>query len=268
MGELYRGPFTIFVQGNQAIGADNIDFGDGSAIVSGTGIVPPAFVSHTYAAGQANHTVTITETGSGCVVVGTVIMEEAVNAAIQIPLGGVTQVRAPGSMSFINSSTNVSSNTTFIWDFGDGATSTEEAPEYSYQEAGFYTIKLYANNEFNCPDSFLVEDAVFADNKGSIEFPTAFIPDPSGPNGGVYDPNSFRNDIFFPVFEGVIDYHLMIFNRWGEIVFETKDIGVGWDGYHQLTQNLLQQDVYVWRANVTFANQQTIETAGEVTLLR
>ncbi|HAS36781.1 MAG TPA: pkd domain containing protein, partial [Flavobacteriales bacterium] len=156
----------------------------------------------------------------------------------------------------------------YVWDFGDGTTSTEEDPEHYYQEPGWYTVRLLTDNEFGCPDSFVIDEAVFADNKGSIEFPTAFIPDPSGPNGGSYDPNSFRNDIFFPVFEGVIEYHLMIFNRWGEIIFETKEIGRGWDGYHQLTGQILQQDVYVWRANVTFANQQTQELAGEVTLLR
>ncbi len=156
----------------------------------------------------------------------------------------------------------------YLWDFGDSTTSTEESPEHFYQEKGIYTITLYADNEWGCADTFSVEDAVFADSKGFVDFPNAFIPDPSGPNGGRYNRNSFRNDIFFPQFEGVIQYQLMIFNRWGELVFESKDIGIGWDGYHQITGELLQQDVYVWRAVVKFANQQETELAGEVTLLR
>ncbi len=168
-------------------------------------------------------------------------------------------------VTFYNLSQNAD---TYLWDFGDSTFSDEENPEHYYQMAGEYTVTLYTNNQHNCPDSFVVEDAVFADSKGSIEFPTAFIPDPTGPNGGSYNRNSFKNDIFFPKFEGVIDYHLMIFNRWGELIFETFDVNIGWDGYHPLTGQLLQQDVYVWRAEVTFANAQKIETAGEVTLLR
>ena len=195
--------------------------------------------------------------------VDSVVVHEVSEAYFDLAPSEVVVPTQP--VNFYNLSQNADQ---YVWDFGDGTTSTEEDPEHYYQEPGWYTVRLLTDNEFGCPDSFVIDEAVFADNKGSIEFPTAFIPDPSGPNGGSYDPNSFRNDIFFPVFEGVIEYHLMIFNRWGEIIFETKEIGRGWDGYHQLTGQILQQDVYVWRANVTFANQQTQELAGEVTLLR
>lgn len=164
---------------------------------------------------------------------------------------------------------NLSRNASaYLWDFGDSTSSTEESPEHLYQEAGIYTITLYASNEWGCADTFTLQDAVFADSKGFVDFPNAFIPDPSGPNGGRYNRSSFRNDIFFPQYEGVIGYQLMIFNRWGELVFETTDVNVGWDGYHQITGELLQQDVYVWRSVIKFANQQETEVAGEVTLLR
>jgi len=55
-------------------------------------------------------------------VTGTVVMEEATSASIQIPVGGLTQSCAPQTMEFINSSTNVSTTTQFTWDFGDGST--------------------------------------------------------------------------------------------------------------------------------------------------
>ena len=45
-------------------------------------------------------------------------MEQSSSASIQIPLGGLTQVCAPHPVDFINSSTNVSPNTVFTWDFG------------------------------------------------------------------------------------------------------------------------------------------------------
>ncbi len=99
------GAFNLFIQGNQAIGSCIINWGDGSPNSTGASKVPTGFVSYNYDAAQANYTVTLKETSSGCVVSGTVIMEEAVNAAIQIPLGGVTAVCAPGTMSFQNAST-------------------------------------------------------------------------------------------------------------------------------------------------------------------
>ena len=48
-------------------------------------------------------------------------MEKNVNASIQIPIGGVTATCAPATLQFINSSTNVSKTTRFIWNFGDGS---------------------------------------------------------------------------------------------------------------------------------------------------
>ena len=86
-----------------------IDWGDGSPVTSGASWSPPTFQNHLYTAAVETYTVTITETSSGCVVTGTVVMEEATSASIQIPVGGLTQACAPQTMEFINSSTNVSS---------------------------------------------------------------------------------------------------------------------------------------------------------------
>ena len=54
----------------------------------------------------------------------------------------------------------------------------------------------------------------------SVYLPNAFTPDGDG-----------LNDTFGAVGEGISEYHLVVFNRWGEIVFESSDINVKWDGY-------------------------------------
>ncbi|MEM9023823.1 MAG: PKD domain-containing protein, partial [Bacteroidota bacterium] len=113
------GAFTLFVQSNSTFGAYSIDWGDGSAVTTGTALVPPNFVTHTYAA--TIDTFNLTFTSGGCTINGLVVMEEPVNASIQIPIGGVTQICAPGDLQFTNSSTDVSGTTTCIWDFGDGS---------------------------------------------------------------------------------------------------------------------------------------------------
>jgi gliding motility-associated-like protein len=76
----------------------------------------------------------------------------------------------------------------------------------------------------------------------------------------------FNNNIFFPIYKGVDEFEMQIFNRWGELLFETKDVRQGWDGYYR--GQLCQQDVYVWRVKVTFLDGGEMTDIGDVTLLR
>ncbi len=157
---------------------------------------------------------------------------------------------------------------TYLWDMGDGTTYTDLNPEHTYTEAGVYTISLVADNVFGCADTFEVENAVTAISSGSLKFPNAFTPNPGGRSGGDYNPRTLDNSIFFPIFEGVVDYQLIVFNRWGEIVFETDDITVGWDGYYRDKDEMCPQDVYVWKAVGKYSNGNVFEEAGEITLLK
>ncbi|MFK7756832.1 MAG: PKD domain-containing protein [Flavobacteriales bacterium] len=153
----------------------------------------------------------------------------------------------------------------YLWDFGDGNTSTAESPEHFYQQAGVYSISLYVNNEYNCPDSITVPEIVTAISLGDIIFPNAFTPIEGG-SGGQYDPQSFDNNVFFPIQSGVEDYRLQIFNRWGELLFESTDVMIGWDGMYR--GQLCKQDVYVWKAEVKFSDGAELTSSGDVTLLR
>ncbi|MBX2972980.1 MAG: PKD domain-containing protein [Flavobacteriales bacterium] len=162
---------------------------------------------------------------------------------------------------------NLSSNASiYAWDFGDGSTSTELNPVHYYRVPGTYDVSLIANNQWNCPDTFLLRELVTATAAGEIRFPNAFTPSSTGPTDGVYDPRSFTNDHFFPLYQGVEDYRLEIFNRWGELLFVTEDVKVGWDGYYR--GQLAKQDVYVWKAYARFSDGQETTLKGDVTLLR
>lgn len=99
-----------------------------------------------------------------------------------------------------------------------------------------------------------------------IKVPTAFTPNENGPSGGMYDINSLTNDIFFPYSAGVKDYTLSIFNRWGELIFETKDFKQGWDGYYR--GKLCPQAMYVWKIDLIWDNGKKFNKVGDVTLLR
>ena len=170
-------------------------------------------------------------------------------------------------VTFFNLSQNA---TNYQWDFGDGLTSIEENPIHFYTTTGWQTVTLIANNEYNCPSTFYSENIVFAEASGNVDFPNAFTPDPNGSSGGYYDPQNpgeNLNDVFHPVFSaGIEEYQLLIFNRWGELIFESTDIYVGWDGYYK--GRLSQQDVYVWKVKARTVQGTVINDAGDVTLIR
>ena len=63
----------------------------------------------------------------------------------------------------------------------------------------------------------------------------------------------------------VDDYELQIFNRWGEMIFESFDINIGWDGYYK--GKLAKQDVYIWKVTGNYANGKPFAKSGDITLL-
>lgn len=236
------------------------DFGDGATSAAANPI-------HTYY-NPGTYTVSLTVTGPG----GDMDTEVKVDYIEVYPQAGAFFTANPLNVTVPNNPVNffnLSNNATeYLWDFGDGVTSTEHSPQYLYQEVGIYHVTLIANNEYNCPDTFRLEDPILAEGGGEIVFPNAFTPSANGSSGGYYDlsENLYNNDIFFPMQEGVDDYQLLIFNRWGELIFESREVNRGWDGYYK--GELCKQDVYVWKVRARFTDGNEIQRAGDVTLIR
>ncbi|HZJ74228.1 MAG TPA: PKD domain-containing protein, partial [Perlabentimonas sp.] len=158
-----------------------------------------------------------------------------------------------------------------IWVFGDNSfESNDWDPVHTYTEMGEYRVTLTAfslnDDGTECVDIYSKFPAVWVLGSGRIRFPNAFVPSKLGSNGGVYDAIDYKNEVFHPVSEGVMEYRLQIFNRWGEQIFESNDINIGWDGYYK--GKLASQGVYVWRAVGRFANGDMFDKRGNVTLLR
>lgn len=156
--------------------------------------------------------------------------------------------------------------TSYFWEVGDGTTYTSRDVVHTYQEMGLYKVKLTVYSDEWCIDTTSKSPAVRVVGAGYVKFPNAFVPSKLGPNGGYYDEVDYKNEVFHPVHLAVVDYKLMIFNRWGEQIFESKDIKVGWDGYHN--GKLCTQDVYVYRAIGRYSNGKTFDIKGNVTLMR
>jgi len=212
------------------------------------------------------YTVTLTAYGVG----GTVNTATQQNIVVVHPRAQAFFVLQPNEVVVPTQAVftyNLSGNAdTYWWDFGDGTTSTETNPLHYYTYADTFDVMLVANNQWNCPDTFLLAAAAIGIANGSLEFPNAFTPGSGGPTDGTYDPLSFSNDFFFPIHEGVQEYRLQVFNRWGELIFETTDVTKGWDGWYR--DRPAKQDVYAWKAFARFSDGRETIQSGDVTLIR
>ena len=152
----------------------------------------------------------------------------------------------------------------FLWDFGDGSTSTEFEPQHFYQQEGTYDISLIAYSTDGCTDTTRRESLVQARTGGRLLIPNAFTPDPLGSSGGRV--GNGLNDVFLPLTQGVAEFEMFIFNRWGELLFRSDDKTIGWDGYFR--GRLCAQDVYVYKLNLVFENGESTVRTGDVNLIR
>lgn len=157
-------------------------------------------------------------------------------------------------VSFIDLSVNASS---WAWDFGDGGHSNDQNPFHTYSSLQEFDVSLVVANE-NCLDSIAYRLVI-------TEVLLFFVPNSFTPDG-----NSFNN-VFSPVFTkgfDPYDYHLIVFNRWGETIFESYNTTVGWSGTYGNGQ-IVQDGVYVWQ--IEFGSEGSDKRhlhRGHVTLIR
>src|SRR5690606_6303473 len=115
-------------------------------------------------------------------------------------------------------------------------------------------------------DITIDEDVVCEDSIGylrkigpdvTVFVPTAFSPERTGPKS---------NNIFRPIVNGEKSYYVMVFNRWGEVLWESNDKSEGWDGIYRGVE--AQQDVYIWHVKVVGTDGVEYTYEGTVSLLR
>jgi large repetitive protein len=158
---------------------------------------------------------------------------------------------------------NLSSNADlYNWTFDVGGLedqSTVENPQYTFPSAnpGTYEVCLEANTLEGCSD--VICQNVVIDEEFIIYVPNAFTP-----GGGDLINNEFK-----PIVKGEdpLKYSFMVFNRWGELIFETSHSSEGWDGTYKGLMS--QQDVYVWKVTcIDASSKNPHEYIGHVTLLK
>lgn len=159
------------------------------------------------------------------------------------------------TVQFTNNSQNANS---YVWSFGEGTISTETSPSFTYaQTEASYTVTLIAAAANGCLDSV---KRIVVIGEGLIYYvPNSFTPNQDG-----------YNDVFLPVMTSGLDtasYQLTIFNRWGEILFESDELVKGWNGAYE--NELVQDGVYIWQIRFKYKDNDVVESVeGHVTLLR
>lgn len=139
------------------------------------------------------------------------------------------------------------------WSFGDGSSSTVQNPEYIYGDTGTYTITLIVTTEFGCTDT--ISYRVEVEPYYSFYIPSAFTPNGDG-----------RNDGFFGAGEHLIEYNMKIFDRWGELIFESNDQDYKWDGTYKGAP--VEAGHYVYLFNIIDWEGNDHQYIGGVTVLR
>ena len=146
----------------------------------------------------------------------------------------------------------------WLWNFGDGETMEGLNPYHTYTDTGYFKITLNVLDENGCSDT--VSHSVYVEPEYTFFIPNAFTPnangknDKFGPIGRYFEPNS---------------YEFIIYNRWGQVVFETKDFLEHWDGtYKNQGGDPEPLGVYSWVIRVEDVVGNEYFYKGVVTLVR
>lgn len=160
---------------------------------------------------------------------------------------------APQEVSFANLSASPGINR-FVWDFGDGGSSSEESPVHIYRQPGAYRVVLQVSNTLTgCTDSLAYEFV-------TIDSILVLIPNAFTPNGdGV-------NDAFKGVFRNFDSFEFYIFDRWGSLVYLGQDENFEWDG--QQNGKACPAGIYPYVFKAIGKNRRPFNLSGQIILIR
>jgi len=226
---------------------------DGTAI-SGCGTVGHTFVQ------TGCHDVTLTVTsGAGCVnsltAFDLICIENDPIASFIPSTNSISEYDT--DINFMNTTVGA---VAYDWDFGDNtATSNDVDPMHDYEGVPFgsYTVTLIAYSTLGCVDTTtaiiqMKEDLIF------------YIPNTFTPDGDMY------NQTFQPIFTSGFDpydFDMFIYNRWGEVLFESHNAEIGWDGTYG--GELVQEGVYSWKIEFkTSSSDERRMVVGHLNILK
>jgi gliding motility-associated-like protein len=239
---------TINLNYAPAAGVDQWLWNMDSAVTSS--LLNPVFVDHVFGLKYIQHMVSnglCTDT-----VTETVNLDNTLEAVFSAP----DKVCPKSPVSFSNVSIgNIVSD---YWDFGDGTSSTQQTPSDHLfpdtQSGKTYTVRLSVQNNLGCRDT--VSAQITKLQSCYITVPNAFTPNGDGKNDYLYPLNAFLTT----------NLEFQVFNRYGQLVFETRDYSQKWDG--TINGRLQETGTYIWMLSYTDGSGKKIFLKGSSVLIR
>jgi gliding motility-associated-like protein len=141
------------------------------------------------------------------------------------------------------------------WDFMSNGQFKDSIknPFFNFKEMGQFITSLIVTTDKGCKDTTF-KNIIIGDDFG-IYIPNAFTPNGDG-----------INDVFSPKGHGINKFEMFIYDRWGNVIFHSREFGRGWDG--KIRGSDAGNDVYVYLIKVKDLNGKQREFKGHVTLLR
>lgn len=184
---------------------------------------------------QGPHTVTYSTSGAKTVsltVNGTITESKAdYITVIPTPSAGFTATQIENVVEFVNTSQNASS---YLWDFGDGETSTEINPSHEYLENGDYTVTLTATSD-ECGSDFYSE-IIYIAGVGLSEHGLQLWDVYPNPSSGYFN---------VMLAEKVELFSLRMLDIRGNVVYETHQSGASFSGHHLVVNHNLSSGIYL-----------------------
>ncbi len=224
----------------------NWEFGDSASASGNT-------VSHTYAApGPYDVKLTYTYAGGDCVRDSIIHLNAYYLPQAQFAYTPVYPTIGNSTINFVSQSVSASY---LLWHFGNGDSSLQQNPSYTYPaQSGEYEVQLVAVNG-GCSDT--ASATIYISSKAFVRLPTAFTPNGDGTNDKI--------NILYAGIGSLVAFK--IFNRWGQMVYETQNINDGWDGtYNGVLQDTDTYSYYILAKAAD--SDQTILQKGVFTLIR
>lgn len=228
------------------------DFGDGNF---GTGANP----THTYNTSGA-YSVTLSVTDNvGCPGTYSIVKTDQ----IEVYFSPVAEFDAnprevsifDGWIAFFNTGDSIDILNTYF-DFDDGSTPSNRVDtSHKYLNPGYYYPILIQENINGCKDTFDLE--IYIRPEFKFYAPNAFTPD-----------NDNINDSYTQKCIGLSTYKLHIYNRWGEEVYYTENIILGWDGTDLRTGIPAKQDTYIYLTEIVDVFGEAHRYKGQVSLIK
>ena len=141
------------------------------------------------------------------------------------------------------------------WDFGDGFYDYDSIVYHSYSDTGIYDVTLVITTLFNCLDTLSKKVKITDYN---IFIPNAFTP---------FSTDDELNNVFKAYGSGILEFKMIIFNRWGQQIFTSNSIEDGWNGKLK-DNNQAPLGIYMYTIDLINIYGQDYKYSGQVKLIR